>query len=94
MAKQTEKSPVDSLINLVLVAIALTVLVAVVVVCLPGKGSLATGWKQAWHQMTAQMGAKKETVLVDTKLPEMQLGYKVSYNDPRVQRTLNIPWAQ
>lgn len=86
-------SVLDGLINLVLVAVGLTVLVAIVIVCLPKKGSLAKGWQQAWAQMTKKVDSRKEWNLAQEKLPEVNVSRPtVSYNDPGVRRTINVPW--
>jgi len=99
-------TPGDALVNLMLIAVGLTVVIVMVAVCLPKDGNLARGWKQGWAQMNKQVktmtsamthkaeNKATEQILTHTKLPTLEQTGRamVSYNDPRVMRTMDVPW--
>lgn len=88
-----DKTPVntqDNLTKLMLVALGLTVVIAIVVACLPAKSNFGQGWQQAFASMTHQMRLPHK----QWSASELQKGrHQVSYQNPQVRRTLNIPWA-
>ena len=82
----------DNLVRMMLVMLGLSVLIAIVVVCLPGKGDMKRSWKDALASMshTVKLPTSKQW-----SASQLQKGrHQVSYSNPQVRKTLNIPWAK
>ena len=75
-----------------LITFGLVVIVAVAVVCLPGHSSFGHGWKQAFTSLTKGFRGTQTTL---SKLGGSGISdHYISYNDPRVRSTMDIPWAR
>ena len=102
---QEENHPLENLMRFGFVMFGLVVLVAVVVACLPSGTSFGHGWRQAFTSMTASLRTsikgsieslahKQIASATQTYATPHMSGRYVSYNDPQVRSTLNIPWAR
>lgn len=77
----------DSFVNLTLTFIGLTTLIAIVVVCLPMKDRSTFGRMFATDAKTSHCKEWTSSEL-------MRGRHLVSYNNPMVRKTLDIPWRQ
>lgn len=82
----------ENLVKMMLVMFGLAVLVAIVVACLPAKGDLGRGWKDAMASMTRSVPLPSGKNWTSAQLQKGR--HSVSYNNPQVRKTLNIPWAR
>lgn len=88
----------DNLVKMMLVMLGLSVLIAIVVAVLPDKKAMARGWQDAFANMSHSI---KAPLLPGSQWHkqwssgELRKGrVQVSYNNPQVRSTLNVPWAR
>jgi len=89
----SDNHPLENLLRLALITLGLVVVIFMVVICLPARSSAGMGWRGALASLTQGFRGFSPASLVSSKQFSGRVSY-VSYNDPRVRRTLDLPWAK